>query len=539
MQGANGPNVIITSPPIETPTNIVARMASPVISTVTQYGITRSCSAMLFHPYSDVVCYHLAPANPNASGRLFAELGPRVPAPKQLLRTALAPGAAANRSATLPRLPLPMSAPGRASRAASRPGHHSRLLHHAHGPVSFLNPTRGVLQPTADTPTPQGEETDAAAASPARPPTADAAGKQPPGLDGVHFLWRSRDNRKGRHPIQVHRRSPSGARAPRRSSHPREVLRGVVRTLTEFPVWDISWLVACIFTWGSVVWVINGFFAWLPLVRPSTKFPGEADYGGGITAFIGAILFFELGSVLLILEAINTNDAACFGWAVEELLAPDEHDSPGGGGGAATYVASPGLCQHHHQNKHNLVGAPQSRVLDSPGGPSRRWKWRVSWQDLRHRYLYELGFLAGAAQLIGATIFGVAGFTALPGIAEHLTPQWRLNAAYWIPQVVGGCGFVVSGLLYMLETQDRWWRPAPRLLGWHIAFWNLIGAVGFTLCGALGMAYGSTGAQYQAALATFWGSWAFLIGSYLQLYESLNKHPVEDVKATGDKEAPC
>jgi len=27
------------------------------------------------------------------------------------------------------------------------------------------------------------------------------------------------------------------------------------------------------------------------------------------------------------------------------------------------------------------------------------------------------------------------------------------------------------------------------------------------------------------------GSWAFLIGSYLQLYESLDKHPVEEVSS--------
>lgn len=118
--------------------------------------------------------------------------------------------------------------------------------------------------------------------------------------------------------------------------------------------------------------------------------------------------------------------------------------------------------------------------------------------------MYDLGFLAGAAQLFGATVFGTAGFTALPGIMNHLQPQWRLNAAYWIPQVIGGSGFIVSSTLYMLETQQRWWKPAFGVLGWHVSFWNLIGAYGFTLCGALGMAYGNSGAQYQAALATFW-----------------------------------
>ena len=79
----------------------------------------------------------------------------------------------------------------------------------------------------------------------------------------------------------------------------------------------------------------------------------------------------------------------------------------------------------------------------------------------------------------------------------------------------------------MLETQSVWYLPAPGVLGWHIGFWNLIGAYGFTLCGALGPAYGNTGAEYEASLATFWGSWAFLIGSLIQWYESLDKHPVE------------
>jgi len=50
----------------------------------------------------------------------------------------------------------------------------------------------------------------------------------------------------------------------------------------------------------------------------------------------------------------------------------------------------------------------------------------------------------------------------------------------------------------------------------------------FKLSGALGPAYGSSGAQYESSLSTFWGSWAFLIGSLIQWYESLDKHPVEE-----------
>ena len=33
----------------------------------------------------------------------------------------------------------------------------------------------------------------------------------------------------------------------------------------------------------------------------------------------------------------------------------------------------------------------------------------------------------------------------------------------------------------MLETQRKWYVPAFGVLGWHIGFWNLVGAIGFTV----------------------------------------------------------
>ena len=87
----------------------------------------------------------------------------------------------------------------------------------------------------------------------------------------------------------------------------------------------------------------------------------------------------------------------------------------------------------------------------------------------------------------------------------------------------------MSGTLFMLETQRRWWKPAFDTLGWYVGFWNLVGGIGFTLCPCFGVDTHSW-AQYQASLSTFWGSWAFLIGSLFQLYESLQKHPVDVAK---------
>jgi hypothetical protein len=396
---------------------------------------------------------------------------------------------------------------------------------YTHGPFSFLNPTRAQFRHEQDTSN-AGPSSNTAASTSTSEEEKPGIGEQP--ATDVRFLWRSRDNRKGRHTLLVQDAVPGKDAqyiTPQHTSKPREVLRNIIKMFTYFPYWDISWLVAVIFTLGSAVWVINAFFAFMPFVAPSTDFSGEVLYGGGITAFIGAIVFFETGSILLIFEAVNENNAGCFGWAIEQL----------GEDGRTRIRPETKHCIHHHQNRKNFVGHSSSNTLDEhkPANENTKdgktWQWFPSWNSLKTHYFHELGFLAGLAQLTGATIFGISGFTALPGIQNAIPSQRVLNGVYWIPQMVGGSGFIVSGTLYMLETQKNWYTPAFKVLGWHIAFWNFIGALGFTLCGALGPAYGNSGAQYEASLATFWGSWAFLIGSVLQWYESLDKHPVESM----------
>lgn len=63
----------------------------------------------------------------------------------------------------------------------------------------------------------------------------------------------------------------------------------------------------------------------------------------------------------------------------------------------------------------------------------------------------------------------------------------------------------------MLETQQRWYIPAPNVLGWHVGFFNLLGSVGFTLCGAFGFASSSEACEIALTWSTFIGSWAFLV----------------------------
>lgn len=188
-------------------------------------------------------------------------------------------------------------------------------------------------------------------------------------------------------------------------------------------------------------------------------------------------------------------------------------------------------CSHHHSNKRNLVG--NSSKAGSPQDhppPSSSWHWLPTPHSLSSHYLHDLGFLAASTQLLAATIFWIAGFTALPPIQSSLSSHRSralLNTTYWLPQIVGGAGFMLSAALYMLESSHTWCSPDFGTLGWWIGAWNFVGALGFTLCGALGPASGGAGVVYQLSLATFWGSWAFLVGSGVQWFESLDKWPVE------------
>ncbi|KAI7352415.1 hypothetical protein KC354_g12000 [Hortaea werneckii] len=416
-----------------------------------------------------------------------------------------------------------------------------------HGPLPFLNPTRAdydhvPVKPGADLGTVTKATTESGSAQPT-PGDNDETSPE------TRYRWTSRNNRKGRHALVVKRAQPTPAspekEIPRPTAHPREILSGIRRMFTSFPVWDVSFDVAVTFTLGSLVWCLNAFFALLPFTNPKTEFKGEVLYGGGITAFIGRATVFEIGSVLLMLEAVNADRTGCFGWAVERY-----YERTFGASHGSDYCPERGIvrlvphtCDHHNANGRNLVGgaAPATtngsevnaaaKALPNGAFPSdRSWTWWPSTQELRTHYIHDIGFIACSALTFGATVFWISGFTALPGIYNYLSPQVVLDGVYWVPQVIGGTFFIFSGVLFTIETQKQWWKPAPHVLGWHVGFWNTVGGIGFTLCPIFGFSASHWG-LYQAGCCTFWGSFSFLIGSTIQWYESLNKHPVEVEKS--------
>lgn len=239
-----------------------------------------------------------------------------------------------------------------------------QILHeYTSGPFSFFNPTRAHYWPIALRIQGGGGLVKATKGS------ADASvsdeEKVSPAEDeqwasDIHFKWRSRDNRKGRHTLVVNPQTETSNAeyiTPKSTFTLHAISLGIKRMVTQYPYWNVSYLVATIFTLGSVIWVINGFFSYLPLAQPQTEFKTEILYGGGITAFIGATVF-EIGSVLLMVEAVNENRAGCFGWALEKVLE--------GGKGRVRVKPDDGVCAHHHTNKKNFVGKGDGRAPETP-----------------------------------------------------------------------------------------------------------------------------------------------------------------------------
>lgn len=167
---------------------------------------------------------------------------------------------------------------------------------HSTGPLRFLNTTTHYHA----LPSPNVKEAPFTVAG----TRADKRG----GEEAYWHVWRSRDNRKGRHAllVSVGDRGHGGELDKAPTNTAKEVLRGIARMATRWPVWDVSWQVAVVFTLGSVIWCVNGCFAYLPLAAPSTELEGETDVAAGWLAFAGATVF-EWGSVLMMLEAVNEN----------------------------------------------------------------------------------------------------------------------------------------------------------------------------------------------------------------------------------------
>lgn len=341
-------------------------------------------------------------------------------------------------------------------------------------------------------------------------------------------------------------------------------LRGWRLQLTSDRYWDMAFWSGCSYTLGSALFVATGVLSWLPLEYGDDALtPSAAKYGGPLTFFFGTLLY-QVGAVAAYLEAVN--DGSFHGSAMRRILEGQEDESKKLLD-EKIHDFFRRLSPHRPHQGHNeraiddmLVdpeagwntkelrqlrpgsGYPQGNaptprrgVVDLGGEEGKSsmyetWRWWPTWRALRSHHIYEMGWLACTIQLFGVTLYGVTGVVDLPGVLSSLQ-DWQKLGAFWVPQVVAALCFLIASIMFMLETQEKWWRPEPAVLGWWVGLWATIGSIGFELIAIFGIIAlsGHEWADYNANLATIWGSAAYLISSALQWYEALNKAPLEEL----------
>ncbi|KAK8844803.1 hypothetical protein IAR55_006653 [Kwoniella newhampshirensis] len=296
-------------------------------------------------------------------------------------------------------------------------------------------------------------------------------------------------------------------------------------------IMDVSFWIAVAFFLGSAVWVINGYLVWFPILRPQLATPVFSKTAAA-TAFIGGTIF-EIGSYLMVVEALDRGRETNFGTALGQVLhhrrktpshtslSLEEVNSHVEHQPTRTSTTSSGTIQANGGAFGDKGRSTDEDGVDWPtGAKGFVWWGKPMWHDL--------GYLAAIVQLFAATIFWVSTLTGLPGVipgySDGAGSKAIIDIFFWTPQVIGGCGFIVSSLILMIEVQKKWYLPDLMDIGWQVGVWNLIGAFGFMLCGALGYSSNSK-VEYESALSTFWGSWAFLIGSGFQLWEVIWREP--------------
>ncbi|KAK9793466.1 hypothetical protein WJX73_001390 [Symbiochloris irregularis] len=234
---------------------------------------------------------------------------------------------------------------------------------------------------------------------------------------------------------------------------------------------NISWLVAVLFVAGSCLWVLNGWYALFP-ARHATV----TRYLVGWSALLGGTLF-ELGGFCAFLECINrpSKGPVRFDYKVRALTEAEQTEFRPASKGSGHYA---GPIDGEDKDKDRTYY-------------QNKWRW-VSTS------VSDIGFWGNTITFISATIFWIATMTGVPNELSTESQNYYVvwDIIYWLPQVVGSTGFMLASTLLMLETQHKWWLPRPFNLGWHVGFFNFIGAIGFWLSGLFGF-YAYPNGNYQ------------------------------------------
>jgi len=147
------------------------------------------------------------------------------------------------------------------------PSHYTAAHSSSPLPFKFINPTTLYHPITLESESaiPHPEEDQPQNTPPPPPPTKK-----------VYHVWRSRDNRKGRHAAVVVREGVAGKGegegdgkgetesilTPTATNTISETCKGIAKMVVRWPVWDVSFDVAVVFTFGELPIYLGIYITW-------------------------------------------------------------------------------------------------------------------------------------------------------------------------------------------------------------------------------------------------------------------------------------
>ena len=149
-----------------------------------------------------------------------------------------------------------------------------------------------------------------------------------------------------------------------------------------------------------------------------------------------------------------------------------------------------------------------------PGSTQHRWLF-YGWHPR------NLGYVAGAAQLIGMLFFNVntadAIILGLNRVDEDIL--------VWVPNMLGSIFFLVASHAAIMEISHRYWTWQFHNLAWWITAINMLGSIFFMVSAVSSYAVPSDelAAPWLANFGTFAGAVCFFVGGYLLIPEQFEK----------------
>lgn len=289
--------------------------------------------------------------------------------------------------------------------------------------------------------------------------------------------------------------------------------QNIMVMFTTFPYWNMAFWSGWCYSIGSAMFIADAAWSWIPLQWPGHEFEGQEKYGVPLMFFFGACLY-QIGGVMAYLEAVN--DGSFHGAALKKLL-EGHQDIEKELLDAKLHTFFGHIVPHHHhedeeeelrqkksadstnnwdsitkkQSPEDVYAEAKDQVQRRGGvdhGPQEpkegqvreylTWQWWPTWHGLITYHIFELGYIACAIQLFGVTLYGVTSVVILPGIFDHLA-WWQKLGAYWVPQVVASCCFLIASIMFTIMAQDRWFKPKWGAVSWWIGIHAQIGSVGF------------------------------------------------------------